>query len=237
MSIPGSLYKKIFILTVCSSLITLNKYWRLTMKKIYVILVLMMWILLPAFSIGKTDETKAATVAEETAVPAESSEPLKALTSSEITIKLNQAGFDTPTEVLPSIDFELSNLKGLNEKLSDYKGQVVFLNFWATWCGPCKSEMPSMEIVYNKLKDKGFVILAVDLGEDQSKVQKFVDEYKLTFPVVLDETNAVGSMYNAQSIPTTYLIDRDGNILGRAVGARPWDEEQYMKFFTEILNM
>ena len=157
--------------------------------------------------------------------------------SQDFEIRLNQLGFDTPTDTLPSIEFELSNLKGIKEKLSDYKGQVVFLNFWATWCGPCRSEMPSMENVYNDLKDDGFVILAVDLGESRSIVQDFADEYGLTFPIFLDETNAVGSMYNAQSIPTTYLIGRDGNIIGRAVGARSWEEKDYMDLFREILKM
>ena len=157
--------------------------------------------------------------------------------SQEINIKLSSVGFDTPTDTLPSIDFELSNLEGVNEKLSDYKGKVVFLNFWATWCGPCRSEMPAMENVYKELKDDGFVILAVDLGEDKQTVQKFVDEYGLTFPVVLDQTNAVGGMYDARSIPTTYLVGRDGNILGRAVGARPWEDDEYMDLFREILDM
>ena len=159
------------------------------------------------------------------------------LYSQDFQIKLNQAGFDTPTGELPSIDFELSNLDGFKEKLSDYEGQVVFLNFWATWCGPCRSEMPSMEVMYNELKDDGFVILAVDLGESRSTVQEFVDEYELTFPVVLDETNAVGGMYDARSIPTTYIVGRDGNIIGRSVGARSWDEDIYMNIFREILEM
>ncbi|MBI9097067.1 MAG: TlpA family protein disulfide reductase [Spirochaetaceae bacterium] len=157
--------------------------------------------------------------------------------SQEINIKLSKVGFDIPTDTLPSIEFELLNLQGVKEKLSDYRGQVVFLNFWATWCGPCRSEMPSMEKVYQDLKDEGFVILAVDLGEDRKTVQKFVDEYGLTFPVVLDETNAVGGMYDARSIPTTYLVDREGNILGRAVGARPWENPEYMDLFREILEM
>jgi thiol-disulfide isomerase/thioredoxin len=149
--------------------------------------------------------------------------------------RLQQVGFDIPTDELPLIDFELVNLNGVKENLSDYRGQVIFLNFWATWCGPCRSEMPSMEKVYKELKDKGFTIVAVDLGENPSTVQAFVDEFGLTFPVLLDQTNAVGSMYNAQSIPTTYLIGRDGNILGRAVGVRPWEEEAYKNLFLEIL--
>jgi len=152
--------------------------------------------------------------------------------------KLNQAGFDTPTgDNLPSVDFQLPDLSGADKKLSDYRGQVVFLNFWATWCGPCRSEMPAMESVYQELKDDGFVILAVDLGEDRETVQNFADDLGLSFPIVLDQAGEVGGAYEARSIPTTYLIGKDGNILGRAVGARPWEEDLYIDLFKEILNM
>jgi len=211
------------------------------MKKIYVILSLLIMVILPACSKGTQAVEPVAEAVTETVEKVEVAEEIKPEENkpfdAELAMKLNQAGFDVPKETLPSIEFELTNLEGISEKLSDYKGKVVFLNFWATWCGPCRSEMPAMEIVYNDLKDDGFVILAVDLGEDSGTVQDFVDEFGLTFPVVLDQTNAVGTMYNAQSIPTTYLLSREGNILGRAVGARPWEDEIYMNLFREILEM
>lgn len=179
------------------------------MKKLVTIIFILITLYIPAFSQSNT--------------------PLE--------LQLQQAGFDIPSETLPLIDFELKNLSGETKKLSDYKGQFIFLNFWATWCGPCRSEMPSMEAVYQELKSDGFTIVAVDLGEKKSTVQKFADEFDLTFPILLDESNLVGSMYNAQSIPTTYLIGRDGNIIGRAVGARPWEDAVYMDLFKEILKM
>ncbi len=157
------------------------------------------------------------------------------LFSEDINSMLRQAGFDLPIESITSVDFELPDLDGENVKLSDYKGKVVFLNFWATWCPPCRGEMPAMESVYKELKDDGFVILAVDLGEDGDTVQKFVEGNNLTFPVLLDKTSSVGMTYTASSIPTTYLIDRDGNILGRAIGAREW--ENYLDMFKSILEM
>lgn len=147
-----------------------------------------------------------------------------------------QGGFDISNKTLPSIDFELKNLNGESEKLSDYKGKVVFLNFWATWCGPCQSEMPAMEKVYNELKDKDFVILAVDLSEDKDTVRAFIEERNLTFPVLLDKDGQVGAMYDARSIPATYVISRDGNILGRAVGVRPWEDDSFMSIFRMILG-
>lgn len=154
----------------------------------------------------------------------------------DISTKLNKLGLDTPKDSLPMIDFELNNLSGVKEKLSDYKGKVIFLNFWATWCPPCKEEMPAMENMYKALKDEGFVIVAVDLAEEGVKVQKFVDDKGLTFPVLLDEKGQAGGIYGAQSIPTTYIIGRDGNIIGRAVGGRSWDDKSYLDLFREILE-
>lgn len=196
--------------------------------------------LIPLYSKGAvSDEPVEETLKEVPAstVEAVETEPQPS-SDGELYIKLNRAGFETPTSGdLPSIEFQLPDLQGNDVKLSDYLGQVVFLNFWATWCGPCRSEMPSMEKVYNDLKDEGFVILAVDLAEDGNTVQNFVDELGLTFPVVLDKTGEVGAAYDARSIPTTYLIGRDGNILGRAIGVRPWEEDSYRDLFLEILSL
>ncbi|MBN2655532.1 MAG: TlpA family protein disulfide reductase [Spirochaetales bacterium] len=180
---------------------------------------------------GKSVDTE---TAEESRPQDSGGEPVKL---SDIELSLNRAGFDIPADTLPSVDFELMNLKGGLEALSDYRGKVVFLNFWATWCGPCQSEMPAMENVYNELKDDGLVILAVDLAEDKDTVQAFIDERNLTFPVLLDTSGQIGAIYEARSIPTTYLIDREGSILGRAVGVRPWEDDAFMSLFRQILKL
>jgi len=135
-----------------------------------------------------------------------------------------------------SIDFTLSDLSGKKVSLSNYRGKLVFLNFWATWCPPCRQEMPSMERLYQKLKAKGLVILAVDLQEDAKSVQKFIDEHKLTFTVLLDSDGKVGTIYGARSIPTTYIIGRDGNALGGVIGGREWDSPEMVAFFTRLLD-
>ena len=119
--------------------------------------------------------------------------------------------------------------------MSDYRGKVVFLNFWATWCGPCRFEMPSMETLYQRFKAKGLVIVAVNLQEDRNSVQRFVDEYGLSFPVLLDTTGRVGATYGARSIPTTYIVDRDGFVLAGTIGTREWDTEDYLRFFEKLL--
>ena len=135
-----------------------------------------------------------------------------------------------------SIDFTLADLSGKKVSLSSLKGKVVFLNFWATWCPPCRGEMPSMERLYQKLKDKGLVILAVDLQEDAKSVQKFVNQHKLTFTVLLDSDGRVGATYGARSIPTSYIVGRGGEALGGTVGAREWDTPEMIAFFTRLLE-
>jgi cytochrome c-type biogenesis protein len=132
-------------------------------------------------------------------------------------------GIQVAAEGIDPIDFTLPLLDGTEITLSQLKGKVVFLNFWATWCGPCRSEMPSMETVYQKLKNKGFEILAVNLGESKDKVSAFMNEYKLNFPAVLDERQITGSQYNIRAIPTTYIIDKRGLIIARLVGSINWN--------------
>jgi peroxiredoxin len=124
-------------------------------------------------------------------------------------------------------DFELTTLAGEKVKLSDYKGQKVILNFWATWCPPCKAEMPHMQKYYEKNADKENVeILAVNLtsmDEGKNAVQNFVDGYELTFPIPMDVDGDVGGEYRAFTIPTTYLIDTKGQIQHKIVG--PMNED------------
>jgi thiol-disulfide isomerase/thioredoxin len=150
--------------------------------------------------------------------------------------RLLTLGIGASREPLEPIAFELEDLDGTAHSLSDHLGKVVFLNFWATWCGPCRIEMPSMERLHRKFKDEGFEILAVDLQESKDQVRRFADELDLTFTILLDKTGTVGAQYGARSIPTTYLIDREGNIFARAIGAREWDTPQMIDLFRRILR-
>lgn len=135
-----------------------------------------------------------------------------------------------------SIDFTLSDLAGKKVSLASFKGKLVFLNFWATWCPPCRAEMPAMERLYQKLKDKGLEILAVDLQEDAKTVQKFVKDNKLSFKVVLDADGRMGATYGARSIPTTYMVGRNGDVLGGTVGGKEWDSPEMIAFFNRLLE-
>lgn len=137
----------------------------------------------------------------------------------------------TPTELSIGIkngnlapDVELVALDGIVQRLSEFRGQVVFLNFWATWCPPCQKEMPSMEKMYRDYRDQGFVILAVSVGESKDTVRNFVDEYGLSFPVYLDRSKDVYGEFNrTNGIPQTYIIDRQGVIRIYIPGSRDWN--------------
>lgn len=150
--------------------------------------------------------------------------------------ELIELGLQPLKEGTEIVDFELQDLNGASRRLSDYKGKVVFLNFWATWCGPCRSEMPAMERLYRQLQDKGFEIVAVNLQENRKSVQRFVNDLGLSFPVFLDTDGRIGSMYGARSIPTTYIIDRSGSVIAGTIGTREWDSQQYIRFFEKLLE-
>lgn len=121
-------------------------------------------------------------------------------------------------------DFSAPNLDGQAMRLSAYRGQVVLVNVWATWCPPCREEMPSMERLYQKLADRGFVILAVSQDETGADgVKTFVEQTKVTFPVLLDPDGNVGRSYGVWGYPESFLVDRTGNIVEHVVGPREWD--------------
>ena len=118
-------------------------------------------------------------------------------------------------------DFELQSLEGETVSLESLRGKYVMLNFWATWCGPCRVEMPYFEDIHRdpEWSDRGLVILAVNLGEPAELVQSFMDAFGLTFTVLLDSQHEVGMLYNARLIPTTYFLDKDGIIKDIKIGS------------------
>ncbi|MDN7241508.1 redoxin domain-containing protein [Planococcus sp. N028] len=138
-----------------------------------------------------------------------------------------------PGEVAP--DFELTTLSGETVKLSDYKGKKVILNFWATWCPPCIAEMPLMQNYYEKAQEENVEILAVNLTtEDRGihKVEEFVKSNNLTFPIPMDIKGDIGSIYQAVTIPTSYMIDTQGRVQKKHIG--PMDEKVMIEY---IANM
>jgi peroxiredoxin len=122
----------------------------------------------------------------------------------------------------PAPEFSLPTADGKALALTQLRGEVVFLNFWATWCPPCRVEMPSMERLHREFKEQGLAVLAVDIGESPRQVTRFMKEFRLTFPALLDTDSEVASRYRVQGIPATFLIDRRGRLVGSARGARDW---------------
>ncbi len=121
-------------------------------------------------------------------------------------------------------DFAVPGLSGGTVALQEHRNSVVFLNFWATWCAPCKREMPSMERLYRRFKGRGFTILAISLDVgDPGKVLAFVKALDLTFPVGLDLKLEVANRYAVRGLPGSFLIDRSGDIVAVAIGPRDWD--------------
>ncbi len=116
-------------------------------------------------------------------------------------------------------DFQLLNLEGQPVSLSDFQGKPVLLNFWATWCGPCRQEMPLIQGIFEEYSDAELVILAIDIGETPSVVNNFIERSNFSFPVLLDTDQDVALEYNIRAIPTTFFIDKDGIIQAIKVGA------------------
>ena len=150
---------------------------------------------------------------------------------SQLQNQLIALGFQVFREPVEAPDFTLKDLNDEDVSLSSYRGKLVFLNFWATWCGPCRVEMPSMQVMYEALDGYDFEILAVDLQESEKTVENFIEKEGFTFPVLLDKNGRVGAQYGARSIPTTYLIDTDGNAVGFLIGSRQWDDEDVYDAF------
>ena len=121
--------------------------------------------------------------------------------------------------------FSLETLSGKDSKLAQYRGKVVLINFWATWCPPCVEEMPSMERLYQKMKGRPFEILAIDVGEDKADILKFIDMMKTTFPVLLDRDGKVYNEWKVYVYPTNFLVDKKGRIRYGSPGAINWDEK------------
>ncbi|MHB8453566.1 MAG: peroxiredoxin family protein [Acidiferrobacterales bacterium] len=119
-------------------------------------------------------------------------------------------------------DFTLKDLDGKAHRLSDYRGKLVIVNFWATWCPPCRREMPSMERLYEQLKGRQFVILGVEVGEGWDVVQPFVEQMKVNYPILLDRNAAISQKWHLMGLPTSYVIDPQGRIAAVIVGGRDW---------------
>lgn len=141
------------------------------------------------------------------------------------------AGKQTLTPVAdlpPAPDFTLQDVDGKTWRLSELRGRPVIVNFWATWCPPCREEMPSMQRAWEQLQAEGVVMLAVNVGESADTVFQFTANYPVDFPLLLDLDSAVLGLWPVQGLPATFVVDAAGRIAYRAIGGREWDDPQLL---------
>ena len=147
----------------------------------------------------------------------------------------NLAFAKTPDSLAP--DFTLSDLDGKNVTLSKFRGKVVLLNFWNTWCGPCRAEMPSLNNLFLELKDKGLIVLSISIDTSEEPVRAFISERKIVFPVLMDKKQKVyAKKYFLYGLPVTFLIDKKGIIVEKFIGERDWSSPQMKEKILQMLN-
>ncbi len=133
-------------------------------------------------------------------------------------------------------DFTLKSRSGQNIRLSDLRGQVVMLNFWASWCGPCRQEMPILEQLHKRYGKLGFTVVGVNVEQDTSKAVAYLRDIKVSFPILYDNTSKVSKLYSVNAMPTTVMIDRNGNMRFKHEGYKPGYEKDYKKQIKQLVR-
>jgi peroxiredoxin len=150
---------------------------------------------------------------------------------------LNPSGKPLLGEGVPAPNFSLPDLEGKKVNLTDFKGKVVLLNIWATWCAPCVEEMPSMEKLYQELKGEDFELLAISVDEAGAEaVKPFMEKHKLGFPVLLDTKGEIKNLYQATGVPESFIIDKYGMIVGKIIGPRDWADSRAIRYFRNLIQ-
>jgi peroxiredoxin len=151
---------------------------------------------------------------------------------------LQSAKYEPLVVGMSAPDFSLPDLQGKKQQLSDYRGKVVFLNFWATWCKPCKEEMPSMQVLWENLKKEDFVMLAVSMDRvtTTKDIPPFVENLKLTFPIFTDSWGQTDKRYKLMGVPETYIIDQGGVLREKVIGPRDWTKPESVEIIVQLLQ-
>ena len=142
---------------------------------------------------------------------------------------------ERPDKTVVAPDFTLEDLSRKSVSLRNVRGKVVFLNFWATWCVPCREEMPAMERLHRELKGEGLEVIAVNYRETEKEIAPFLKELGLTFTALLDPDGRVSEEYGVWSLPLSYFVNRKGEFVGKAVGSRDWTSQETKIFFRQLL--
>jgi len=135
-------------------------------------------------------------------------------------------------------DFTLKSLQGENLRLDEYKGQVVLINFWATWCGPCRQELPLLDRLHQRYQDAGFAVLGINVEgvEKADEAQAMVSKAGVTFPVLVDEGQQISELYALEAMPTSVVVDRDGVVRYVHLGYKPGDETKYLEVVKQLIR-
>jgi thiol-disulfide isomerase/thioredoxin len=136
----------------------------------------------------------------------------------------------------PAPNFTLKSMSGKNLKLSEMTGNVVLINFWASWCGPCREEMPLLNALHKKYAPLGFTVLGVNVEEQLDGARDFLSNVPVDFPILLDNTNKVSRQYKVVAMPTTVVVDRDGNMRYLHEGYKPGDEKKYRQMVKKLVR-
>jgi peroxiredoxin len=145
---------------------------------------------------------------------------------------------DRPSAPEAAPPFVLTDLSGEKVSLAALSGKVVLLNFWATWCIPCRTEMPGMERLWQQYRERGLAIVAVSVDDDgEKRIAKFVRRLNLSYPILLDPQSEVADRYEVSGLPASYLIDGKGRLIGRLVGSREWDSPEAVGLIEQLLGL
>jgi len=149
----------------------------------------------------------------------------------------SKIGIQSVTDNTKTPDFSLEGLNVKTVQLSALKGNVIFINFWATWCDPCKDEMPSMDALYQRYREKDFVLLAISVEErNPEPARRFIQKHRYRLPVLLDPAGKTLDLFEIHRLPATVIIDKKGRIVGRAIGPRDWNSPEVFSLIDQMLQ-
>lgn len=143
---------------------------------------------------------------------------------------------ETISPAVPAPALDLAGLDGTLYQLSDYQGRVVVVNFWSTWCAPCRREMPALEDAWQRLRPSGVMVLGVAIQDDPEMVERFLQETRVTFPILIDRDGGVSQRWSFSGIPATFVLDKEGRIVYRALGLREWDSDEIVNRLIELAD-
>ncbi|MFQ3620279.1 MAG: TlpA disulfide reductase family protein [Spirochaetales bacterium] len=199
--------------------------------------ILVFLLLVTALSCSKEGTTKSTQEEKPSISPVQAASTVATASTSSLEELFRNAGLSyMGNRDVQAPTFSLQSLGGNEVNLKDFLGKVVVLNFWATWCPPCRAEMPSMETLHKRYENKSFKLLAVNLQEELPVVQAFLKQNPYTFTILMDPKGNTAPLYGIRGIPTTFIINENGKLLGAIVGAKEWDTPQVFALFDALLQ-